>query len=170
MRLWGLGRGWALRGRLREHKRMKERYRFLKYYMNCPAGHQREGNHPRGTLFILYQIYVELDVLALSKISSVRGANCTTAKKLYNCRKFVQLQKQLYNCKINGTTAKLYVGIIQEISTAAKNGTTAKKIAQLQKQMHNCKNKCTTAKHIYCSCGQSYYLFPCSHATQQWPS
>jgi hypothetical protein len=39
-----------------------------------------------------------------------------------------QLQKKLYNCKINGTTAKLYVGIIQEIST------TAKIMAQLQKK------------------------------------
>jgi hypothetical protein len=84
-----------LHGRLREHKRMKESYRFLKYYIDCPAGHQREGNHPRGTLF-LYQIYVELDVLALSKISSGWGVNCTTAKKI------VQLQK---NC----TTAKQIV-------------------------------------------------------------
>jgi hypothetical protein len=34
----------------------------------------------------------------------------------------------MYNCKINGTTAKFYVGIIEEIST------TAKKMAQLQKK------------------------------------
>ena len=52
----------------------------------------------------------------------------------------------MYNCKKNGKTAKLYVGIIQEIST------TAKKIAQLQNQLYICKKKCTTAKHIYCSC------------------
>jgi hypothetical protein len=39
----------------------------------------------------------------------------------------------MYNCKKNGTTAKMYVGIIQEICT------TAKKMAQLRK-------KCTTAK------------------------
>jgi hypothetical protein len=45
---------------------------------------------------------------------------------------------------------KMYVGIIQEISTTAKKWHNCKKIAQLQKQMHNCKNKCTTAKHIYC--------------------
>jgi hypothetical protein len=85
-----------LRGRLRECERMKERYQFLKYYINYPAWHQRVGNYPRGTLFFLYQIYVELDVLALSKISLGRGVNCTTAKKI------VQLQK---NC----TTAKKIV-------------------------------------------------------------
>ena len=39
----------------------------------------------------------------------------------------------MYNCKKNGKTAKLYVGIIQEIST------TAKKIAQLQNQLYICK-------------------------------
>ena len=41
----------------------------------------------------------------------------------------------MYNCKKNGTTAKLYVGIIQEIST------TAKKMAQLRNKMYNCKKK-----------------------------
>ncbi len=41
----------------------------------------------------------------------------------------------MYNCKKNGKTAKLYVGIIQEIST------TAKKIAQLQNQLYICKKK-----------------------------
>ena len=41
-------------------------------------------------------------------------------------RNKIQLQK-------NGTTAKLYVGIIQEISTTAK-------------KWHNCETKCTTAK------------------------
>jgi len=44
-----------------------------------------------------------------------------------------QLQNKMYNCQKNGTTAKLYVGIIQEIST------TAKKMAQLQNKMYNCK-------------------------------
>ena len=39
--------------------------------------------------------------------------------KLYNWKK-IQLQNQMYNCKKNGKTAKLYVGIIQEISTTAK--------------------------------------------------
>ena len=39
----------------------------------------------------------------------------------------------MYNCKKNCKTAKLYVGIIQEIST------TAKKIAQLQNQLYICK-------------------------------
>ncbi len=39
----------------------------------------------------------------------------------------------MYNCEKEGKTAKLYVGIIQEIST------TAKKIAQLQNQLYICK-------------------------------
>jgi hypothetical protein len=67
-----------------------------------------------------------------------RGVNCTTEKKYCTtAKKIVQLQKKLYNCKINGTTAKLHVGIIQEISTTAKkmalqkNCTTAKTNAQL---------------------------------------
>ena len=58
-------------------------------------------------------------------------------KKWHNC------ETKMYNCKKNGTTAKLYVGIIQEIST--------------------------TAKHIYCSCtffgnnhfSLSLHLIPC---------
>jgi hypothetical protein len=45
----------------------------------------------------------------------------------------------MYNCKKNGTTSKMYVGIIQEISTTAKKiGTTAKQNVQLQKKKHNC--------------------------------
>ena len=38
----------------------------------------------------------------------------------HNCKKIAQLRNKMYNCKKNGTTAKLYVGIIQEISTTAK--------------------------------------------------
>ena len=52
----------------------------------------------------------------------------------------------MHNCKKNSTTAKFYVGILEEIST------TAKKMAQLRNKMYNCKKKSTTAKHIYCSC------------------
>ncbi len=121
----------------------------------------------RDPFLLLYQIYVELDVLALSKISLGWGVNCTTAKKMY-CKKNVQLPKKLYNCKINGTIAKLYVGIIQEISTTAKKWHNCKKKrsnektnAQLQKQMHNCK---THLLQLH------YYSFPCSYVTQQWPS
>ncbi len=47
------------------------------------------------------------------------GEYNTTAKKI------AQLQKKWHNCKKNSTTAKFYVGIIEEIST------TAKKMAQL---------------------------------------
>ena len=50
-------------------------------------------------------------------------------KKWHNC------ETKMYNCKKNGTTAKLYVGIIQEIST------TAKKMAQLRNKMYICKKK-----------------------------
>jgi len=53
--------------------------------------------------------------------------NSTTAKKI------AQLQKKWHNCKKNSTTAKIYVGILQEIST------TAKKMAQLRNKMYNCK-------------------------------
>jgi hypothetical protein len=101
-----------------------------------------EGNHPRGTLFFLFQIYIRR-IGNFSIVQNLIGSG----NKLYNCKKkcptaknIVQLQKKLYNCKINGTSAKLYVGIRQKIST------TAKKMAQLQKNWHNCKNKCTTAK------------------------
>ena len=65
------------------------------------------------------------------------SANCTTVKTK------AQLQKQMHNCKNKGTTAKTYVGIIQQ------NGTTVKTKAQLQKQRHNCKNKGTTAKNNF---------------------
>jgi hypothetical protein len=65
------------------------------------------------------------------------SANCTTVKTK------AQLQKQRHNCKNKGTTAKTYVGIIQQ------NGTTVKTKAQLQKQRHNCKNKGTTAKNNF---------------------
>jgi hypothetical protein len=41
----------------------------------------------------------------------------------------------MYNCKKISTTAKLYVGFLQEIST------TAKKMAQLRNKMYNCKKK-----------------------------
>ena len=41
----------------------------------------------------------------------------------------------MHNCKKNSTTAKFYVGIIEEIST------TAKKMAQLRNKMYNCKKK-----------------------------
>jgi hypothetical protein len=41
----------------------------------------------------------------------------------------------MHNCKKNSTTAKFYVGILEEIST------TAKKIAQLRNKMYNCKKK-----------------------------
>ena len=52
-------------------------------------------------------------------------------------KKIAQLRNKMYNCKKNGTTAKMYVGIIQEISTTAKqNGTTAKQNVQLQKKKH----------------------------------
>jgi hypothetical protein len=54
---------------------------------------------------------------------------------LHNCKKIAQLRNKMYNCKKNGTTAKMYVGIIQEIST------TAKKMAQLRNKMYNCKKK-----------------------------
>jgi len=54
-----------------------------------------------------------------------------------------QLQKQWHNCKSNGTTAKTYVGIIQQ------NGTTVKTKAQLQKHRHNSENKGTTAKNNF---------------------
>jgi hypothetical protein len=147
---------------------MKERYRFLKHYINCPAGHQREGNHPRETLFFVP------DLRRIGRFSIVQNF-IESGNKLYNCKKkcttakeIVQLQTKLYNCKINGTTAKLYVGIIQEISTTAKKmaqlqkkSTTAKTNAQLQTQMHSCK---THLLQLY------YYLFPCSYVTQQWPS
>jgi hypothetical protein len=69
----------------------------------------------------------------------------------------------MYNCKINCTTAKFYVGIIEEISTTAKtnaqlqkNSTTAKTNAQLQKQMHNCDF------HLF---QLYYYFFPRSYDT-----
>ena len=55
--------------------------------------------------------------------------------KIAHCKKIAQLRNKMYNCKKNGTTAKLYVGIIQEIST------TAKKMAQLRNKMYNCKKK-----------------------------
>ena len=48
----------------------------------------------------------------------------------------------MYNCKKNGTTAKMYVGIIQEIST------TAKKMAQLRNKMYNCKKKHNCETHL----------------------
>jgi hypothetical protein len=41
----------------------------------------------------------------------------------------------MHNCKKNSTTAKFYVGILEEIST------TAKKMAQLRNKMYNCKKK-----------------------------
>jgi len=78
----------------------------------------------------------------------------TTAKKM------AQLQNKMYNCQKNGTTAKLYLGIIQEIST------TAKKMAQMRNKMYNCQKNCTTAKHIYCSCtffGNNHFSLSLQH-------
>ena len=53
----------------------------------------------------------------------------------HSCKKIAQQQKKWHNCKKNSTTAKFYVGILQEIST------TAKKMAQLHNKMYNCKKK-----------------------------
>ena len=69
---------------------------------------------------------VVLKSIWVGEYNTINQHNCK--KKLHNCK------TKRNNCKKNGTTAKLYVGIIQEISTTAKN------MAQLQKQ------KCTTAK------------------------
>jgi hypothetical protein len=61
------------------------------------------------------------------------SANCTTAKKLHNCKKIAQLQKKMHNWKNvrrNHTT---------KWHNCENKGTTAKTKAQLQKQRHNCK-------------------------------
>ncbi len=117
---------------------------------------------------------VSFSVVLKSKIfglvSTIRLIS-TTAKKI------AQLRKKWHNCKKNSTTAKFYVGSLQEISTTAK-------------KWHNCETKCTTAKKKH-NCEthllQQYifwqyltivlivlftfpflfYLFPRSHATTQ---
>jgi hypothetical protein len=49
-----------------------------------------------------------------------------------------QLRNKMYNSKKNGTTEKLYVGIIQEISTTAKKMAQLRNKMYLQKKKHNC--------------------------------
>jgi hypothetical protein len=62
---------------------------------------------------------------------------------LHNCKNKGTTAKTKAQLQKNCTTAKTYVGIIQQ------NGTTVKTKAQLQKQRHNCKNKGTTAKNNF---------------------